>query len=297
MGSTDFPELFSSPERWSAARDRVDVFQFYANTVSGDPFDIGGDNVLETFADVDAFRRLDDWGIDTAIEAGVIKWFACTHGSWAEYARRGIDNVEAHGGRVRFVAMDEPLLGSQVREGGVGCGYTLAEAASEVAAFAMAVRAEHPEVEIGTIDTIPPQTTGEVRDWIVALESAGFKPAFLHLDVEVADGIRDRRFVAALRRLRDFSEDRGIPFGLILTADWQVASSERAYYRSTMRWARAIDRRMGRPTHLIFQSWMGPAASGLHEMPRNLPEDDPDIYSHTRLILDGLEVFEPSAGS
>ena len=297
MGSVDFPELFSGPDRWPTARDRVDVFQFYGNTVSGDPYDIGGDNVLDTFVGVDAFGQLRDWGIAVAIEAGVIKWFACGHGSWAEYANRGITNVEANGGRVSFVAMDEPLLGSQLVEDGVGCDFTLAEAAAEVAAFVAAVQAEHPEVKVGTIETIPPQTVDEVADWIIALEAAGFTPAFLHLDVEIADGIGDRGFVADLRGLRDFSEDRGIPFGLILTADWQVATSDRTYHESVVEWARAINRGMGRPTHIVFQSWMGPAASGLHEMPRNLPDDDPGTHSHTRLILDGLDVFATANAS
>ena len=31
---------------------------------------------------------------------------------------------------------------------------------------------------------------------------------------------------------------------------------------------------------------------GLHEVPVNLPEDDPDVYSHTRLILEVLELME-----
>jgi len=49
---------------------------------------------------------------------------------------------------------------------------------------------------------------------------------------------------------------------------------------------------MGRPAHIVFQSWMGPAASGLHEVPINLPDDDPALPSHTRLILDGLGILD-----
>jgi hypothetical protein len=32
---------------------------------------------------------------------------------------------------------------------------------------------------------------------------------------------------------------------------------------------------IGRPQHIIFQSWQGPAPSGHHEVPINLPENDP----------------------
>jgi hypothetical protein len=291
MGSLDFPELFSMPERWAAARGRLDVFQFYANTLSGDPYDIGGDNVLDTFVAVDAFARLHEWEIPIAIEAGVIKFFACDHASWAEYANRAIDNVEAHGGRVSFIAMDEPLLGGQVIEGGLTCGYTLDQTAAEVAAFAAAVSAAHPDVRIGTIETTPPQTVAEIDAWLGALETAGAKPAFLHLDVEVADGIASPDFMADLVWLRDATEARGIPFGLILTADWQAATSDSTYVASVLEWAAAIRTGMGRPTHVMFQSWIGPSASGLHEMPVNLP-DDPGSTSHTRLILDALNVLE-----
>jgi hypothetical protein len=292
MGSVDFSLLFSQPELWEKARERIDVFQFYGNTVSGFPYDIGGDNVLDTFVDVAAFERLHDWGIAVALELGVIKFFACEPESWVEYADLTISNIEANGGRVSFVAMDEPLLGGQLVENGQTCGYSIEESAQVVAEYFRKVKEAHPDVAIGTIETIPPQTADEVGQWIVALEKAGAVPAFLHLDVEVSLGVKDPGFVAALGELRDFSEERGIPFGLILTADWERADSDRGYYDSVMQWASSIAERLGRPTHLVFQSWIGPAESGLHELPVNLPEDDPNVYSHTRLILDGLGVLD-----
>jgi hypothetical protein len=296
MGSVDFPELFSRPERWSSARDRVDVFQFYGNTVSGDPYDIGGDNVLDTFVDVGAFGRLHDWDIATAIETGVIKWFACTHGSWAEYANRGIDNVESNGGRVSFVAMDEPLLGGQISEGGVGCDYTPEEAAAEVAAFVTAVRAEHPEVEVGTIEAYPHYPIRELEAWITALGRAAARPAFFHLDVDIERvRVEGQNVAADLRRLRGFCDELGVPFGVILTSNWTAAGSDEGYYDSTLQWASMVNDGMGKPTHVILQSWQGPAASGRHEVPVNLPEDDPDVHSHTRLLLEAVDVFDAAA--
>jgi len=176
MGSLDFPDLFAEQARWAIAREAVDVFQFYANSVSGDPYDIGGDNVLDAFVEVDAFARLYEWGIPVAIEAGVFKFFACDHASWAEYAIRAIDNVEANGGRGSYIAMDEPLLGGQLIEGGVTCGYTMEQAAAEVVAFVAAVQAEHPDVRIGTVETSPPQTVQEIDTWLAALAAVGATP-------------------------------------------------------------------------------------------------------------------------
>jgi len=292
MGSVDFPQLFSEPELWVSAREQVDVFKFYGNNVWGFPYDIGGDNVLDTFVEVDAFQKLHEWGTAVALELGVVKFFACEPQSWVDYADLTIDNIESNGGRVSFVAMDEPLLGGQLIENGETCGYTMEQTAQVVAEYVQLIQAAHPDVMIGTIETIPPQTPDEVRDWIIALETAGVTPAFLHLDIEVAYGIEDPGFLAAIGALAEFAEERGIPVGLILTADWQVADSDQSYHRSVLQFAEAVKAGLGRPSHLVFQSWIGPAPSGLHEMPINLPDTSPDVYSHTRLILDGLQVFD-----
>jgi hypothetical protein len=58
-----------------------------------------------------------------------------------------------------------------------------------------------------------------------------------------------------------------------------------------MEWIRTVNNAIGQPQHVIFQSWLGPAANGVHEVPINLPENDPSVYSHTRLIIEGLDVF------
>jgi hypothetical protein len=293
MGSVDFAELFSSPDGWSAARERVDVFQFYGNAVSGDPYDIGGDNVLDTFIDVGAFGQLHDWGIGTALEQGVIKWFACGHASWAEYTNHGIDNVESNGGRVSFVAMDEPLIGGQISEGGVGCDYTIEEAAREVASFVAAVQAEHPEVEVGDVEPYPHYSVADLQRWLAALETAGVPPSFFHLDVDIERVMVEGQNVGVdLRRLREFCDELGVPFGVILTSNWTEADSDKGYYDSTLQWAATVNDGMGMPTHVILQSWQGPAPSGRHEVPINLPEDNPESHSHTRLILEVLEVFD-----
>ena len=58
-----------------------------------------------------------------------------------------------------------------------------------------------------------------------------------------------------------------------------------------MEWIRSLNAAIGKPQHVIFQSWLGPSANGVHEVPINLPENDPSVSSHTRLIIEGLDVF------
>src|SRR3972149_4848445 len=78
MGSTDYPELFTKPEQWSVAREKINVFKFYTQNLLDDPCTICGDNILHTFARVDAFRKLPDWGIAIGAEVGAVKPWGCT---------------------------------------------------------------------------------------------------------------------------------------------------------------------------------------------------------------------------
>lgn len=293
MGSVDFPELFSQPKLWKAAREEIDVFKFYANSVSGFPYDIGGDNVLDAFVGVDAFAMLHEWGIALAVEAGAIKFFACEAQSWADYANLAIDNIEANGGRVDFLSMDEPLIGGQIVENGQSCGLTMEETAAVVAEFIDIVTMEHPDVLVGDIEAYPHYPVEDLEQWVVALLNAGVTPAYLHLDVDIErTEVEGQDVTADLRRLRDFSEQHGIPFGVILTANWTFTDTDERYHQSTTQWAETVTDALGRERHTIFQSWWGPAASGLHEVPINLPEDDPGVHSHTRLILEILSSFD-----
>jgi hypothetical protein len=292
MGSIDFPGLFSEPERWTTARERVDVLKFYGNNVSGFPFDIGGENVLSTFVDAMAFSRLNEWDIAIALELGAVKFFQCDPTPWAEFADLAIDNVESNGGRVSFVVMDEPLIGGQIVENGETCGYSVEKTAQVVASFAEAVVTAHPDVRIGDIVAYPHHTPPELEEWITAMGSAGFKPAFLHLDVDIERvRVEGSDVVSDLTRLRDFSEGQSIPFGVILTSNWTASGSDQSYYESAMQWTETVNGGLGRPTHAVFQSWWGPASSGLHEVPVNLPDNDPGTHSHTRLILEALDVL------
>jgi len=292
MGSVDFPQLFSEPELWVSAREQVDVFKFYGNNVWGFPYDIGGDNVLDTFVEVDAFQKLHEWGTAVALELGVVKFFACEPQSWVDYADLTINNIESNGGRVSFIAMDEPLIGGQVVENGETCGYSMEQTAQVVAEFSRAVTTSHPEVLIGDIEAYPHYSAADLEHWLVVLGEAGVVPAFFHLDVDIERVRVEGQDVASdLIRLRDFSEDRGIPFGVIFTSNWTASGSDPSYYQSTLEWAATVAAALGRPPHVVFQSWMGPAESGRHEVPINLPESSPDVYSHTRLVLDGLDVL------
>lgn len=292
MGSRDYRELFTKPDQWSVARSRINVFKFYAQNVLNAPFPIGGDNTLRTFVDVQAFQKLKDWGIAISVEVGAVKEYGCTGKEEFRNAEAAIQNIQANGGTVTFLAMDEPFIGGEQVIGGRACGYTMEQSATVTAQFIRQVKGAYPHIIVGDVEPYPYFSVPKLEQWIVALEDRGAIPAFFHLDVDI-ERVRVERqdVIADLRTLSQFFQKRRIPFGVIFTSNWHAAGSNRAYFDSTMEWTRTVNDAIGKPQHVIFQSWQGPAANGVHEVPINLPEKDPNIYSHTRLLIEGLAAF------
>lgn len=293
MGSTDYPELFTRADQWAAARQRIDVLKFYTQNVLDVPCPICGENTLRTFVDARAFSQLQDWGLATAIEVGAVKEWACTGDEEFRVAHTAVRNVRRNGGKVTFLAMDEPLLGGQHVINGRTCGYTMEQSAAATGHFVQQVSTEHPDIIVGDIEPYPHFSVAELQKWILQLEEKGVAPAFFHLDVDIERvRVEGQDVMADLQALSEFCGERGIAFGVIFTSNWRAAESNRAYYDSTMKWVKTVKGAIGKPQHAVFQSWQGPAPSGAHEVPVNLPEDDPAIFSHARLVVDGLAVLD-----
>ena len=290
MGSSDFPNLFNEPEKWILARNKLDVFQFYTQNLLPDNCDICGNNLLGTFTKVDAFRKLKEWDIPISIEVGAVKEWGCFEGANDEelrVANEVIQNVRSNGGDVAILAMDEPRIYGESKE----CSYTVPEIAKHTADFINKVHRKHPQIVIGDIEPYPHYSYKELTDWVLELKKNNVELAFFHLDVDVERvRVEGQNVSRDLQAFDEFFHEHGIPFGVILTSNWRDAGSNKTYYDSTMKWTSTVNEAMGKPEHVIFQSWQGPAANGLHEIPINLPQNDPELYSHIRLINEGLKV-------
>ncbi len=293
MGSTDFPELFSKPEEWSEARARIDVFKFHQRNVIPGPCQLCGDNYLDAFVNVQAFKNLKDWGIATGIDVGALKEYGCGKVEFRD-ANFTIQNIESNGGSVSFLVMDEPYLGGEwAPAGSQPCQFSMDQSADATSGFMKRVKTTYAKILVGDTEPYPYFSVTELEQWILALEERGATPAFFHLDVDFWRVRVERQDVAAdLKSLSEFFNEHGIPFGVIMTADWNVKSN-RTYFDSTMEWIRTVNEAVGKPQQVVFNSWLGPAPSGLHEIPVNLPENEASIFSHTRLIIEGLDVFGP----
>jgi hypothetical protein len=293
LGSPDMIDLFTQPLQWHAARRATSVFKFYERALLADTpaaCPECGRNILPELVRVDAFNRLNSWGISIGIEVGALKSWGCAASATLPPTLDAMQRVEAHQAVVSVLAMDEPILGGQA------CGLTLDESAVHAARFALQARAGRPHVRVGDIEAYPIASVPTLIAWLAALRANGFTPAFFHLDVDRTHVARIGADVAGdLRTLRSAVETEGIPFGVIFASE--VGTSDAAYTADVRSWVETVRGAMGQPTHSIFQSWAVSPDGGLR-VPANLPEADASLETHTRLVNDGLADFRsgPSPG-
>ena len=286
VGSRDMLALFTQPDRWSQARGHLSVFKFYAGQIlalSPQDCPLCGDNLHPNFVQVDAYRWLQMEGISAAIEVGAVKPARCTATVTAPLAVQAIDNVVAASGSVTYLAMDEPLASASA------CGETVNDVGAAVGDFVRLVHNVHAGVAIGDIEPYPLFSVADIETWVDTAQAQGVGLAFLHLDVDRAYAARLKADVGSdLALLNAFCRQRALPFGVIVSG--LDGRSDFTYYDDALAWAGTVSSAIGRPDHLVFQSW-AVAPDGSLTVPINLPENDPAIFSHTRLILDGLQRF------
>ena len=183
-GTVDMLRLFESPEEWPHARAVLDVFEFYQGHLLTTATAGEGPNSYDAFVRVDAFRSLLRWGKRIAVEMAAVKDVYCTpdgSGMQASIARtlEALRNVQAAGGRVTYVAMDEPFIGGLGRRCG---GPSLAPTADRLAVYIPAVRQAFPDVRIGLIEPYPFFAVADFVEMFRLLHDRGVSVDFLHID-------------------------------------------------------------------------------------------------------------------
>src|SRR5437764_13404255 len=208
-------DLFRHPELWARARERVGVFKFVTPHV--DPRIAAGRNSYAGLKDSGAFALLRQWGIRVAVEEGAVKEWDCTGTKQAAPATIGhIANIAAAGAALQVVAMDEPLV-----SGRGPCALSVDEIAARTAAYVAAVSGSNEAqrfgrpIEIGDIEAYPSTDVVTLIAWLRALPAHGFRPAFLHLDIDVhyVDVHPEIRLKDDLQMLARSIREAGIPLG------------------------------------------------------------------------------------
>jgi hypothetical protein len=314
--SSDYLGLFTHPNLWAKARSHVGVFAFGPAQLSGRR----GKQVFAELARVNAFQELRKWGIETAIAVDAVKSWDCDAHKTPSMTIADIKSIHEHGGEVNYVAMDEPLVAGIGRNNHV-CKGTMTTVADDTVALVRRVRAQVAAQHLGTVpdfvemEPYPSIGVEQHEAWIDALIARGYRPASYDLDIEWAQvnsrPERRNRFASDLRALRVFLQTRQIPFGMILWSSRDPVPADKDYFDDALEWTRRIYGIVGRPDQVFFSSWVtrcsgrgkckrhtndcpdvDDAYCGEKSVPTNLPDDGANVFSHTRLILNALDVLE-----
>jgi hypothetical protein len=241
---------------------------------------------------------LGDWKKKIAIEAGAVKEFYCTPDASGMNASIGktldsIGAVQAAGGLVSYVSMDDPFAAGKAAE----CGGPAPDpTADRIATYVRGVQAVYPGVKIGLSEAFPTTSELDLERALDLLIARGVTPAFLHADVDSraltkagADFTRD------MRALRQACRARGIAFGVIA---WGYNGDADALYAADVGYmgdeiAKAFPTWPELPDNLVVQSW-AVSSTGLVMTPSNLPESQ--SFTHTSLVRQLWHQFRGQTG-
>jgi hypothetical protein len=248
VGSTDFAALFAPSAPWTKVAGRTHVFKMYGEWLGGTVTDAELRRVVSALE----ARR-----IEIAIEAGPLIAGACGEGvegfaGGSAEALRLIRRVEAAGGRVRYVAMDEPYFFASLYDGPNACRWPVEQVAAEVARFVQEVRAARPSIVIGDIEPLAgAATAGRYEEWMAAFRSvAGAPLPFFHLDLDWGR----TGWPAESLRLQEYARSHGTRFGMIYNG---TAEPTDAMWLGAA-WSHVATHELdgaGPPDDAVFQSW------------------------------------------
>jgi hypothetical protein len=287
-GVQDFIDLFTPSVPWAEAASHVRVFKLSNNIVflrriPGTPSD---DQWRQVFADL--ARR----GIDLAMEWGPLTPEGCgdgIEGFDGASALQMASKIERLGGKLKYIAMDEPLAGAAFATDPNACHWTPQQTAANALRSIAQVRTVFPDVIVGDIEPIP--AAGAPADWVARYaawldawrELSGAPLPFFHLDVNWSvDWLPN---VAAMRREL---VSRRIPFGMIYNGYWEDITNA-DWVRDTVTHFTRYETRTGvTPDHVVFQTW---DKRPTHALPETSPaamtyEIDSYFRQRTRLSLE-----------
>jgi len=268
QGSVDNLELFKDSAPWAEARARVNVFKVAVHTI----------NQMSDEDLANIFSYLNKAHIAFAVEYGML--------SASDACGRGVegfkpDKMPVHlsnrikklGGRIRYIAMDEPLHFGHYYGGHNSCRWTIDFVAHDAAQNIRQFRDQFPDVEIGDIEPVngikSENWIEDVRYWIEAYRrETGTPLAFFHDDMVWREPIAERT-----RMLISLLDSRGIKFGVIFNSRGDVNSDQEWIdsAKRNMEEYRASSLRA--PDQIIIQSWK-PYPTHV------LPESSPFALTH-----------------
>lgn len=299
VGTPDFLDMFSQPNKWENARSKINIMKFYVYQFTVDDTSQCkwcGDNIYPNFVARNVFEKLNDWGIDIAIEAGSVKPGSCDGEVTAAEVIRAFRRVKAQGSVIKHISMDEPFI-----SGEDPCNQSPEETARYTANWMKTVREAHRDIygadetlRIGLIEAYPHFSMDQIINYNRLLKRYGATFEFIHIDPDHW-AIRNKKMSDAKVRsdytkLKSYAQGEEVPVGMYFWGHGDGKKVDHAKYErdvmdlinKTKRWYG------GAPEHIQIQSW---ADSGPDErvVPNNLPESWK--YSHMSILVRALQMF------
>lgn len=269
VGSTDFMKLFTPKAPWRRAASEVQVFKLYGEWV----WNASDAQLRQVVRDLQRrrIRIAVEWGPLDATPAcgeGIEGFSGLAQG--VTMTRR----IKRAGGTLSYLAFDEPFYYASLYDGPRACRWSASAVAVRVLRFMHAVRGVFPDVRFGDIEPVTrPSDVAAYQEWLTTFRAATSETlGFLHLDMSYTlagwDGLATE--------LETFARARGIPFGLISFGEPSDPSDAAWLARSQARFEHYETAGLGRPSHVILQSWQDRPDRVLPETART---------SYTNLVL------------
>ncbi len=247
--SNDFMDLFQPQAAWSKSAASIQILK-----VSTQFLHRATDAQLSTVIK-DLRRR----HIALALEAEILATTAkCGNGmpgyTTTAVIRKLAERVSGLGGKIEYVAFDEPMTWGHFAHRGAACGYTTEDVVRNIAPNVQILKTAFPGIKFGDIEPVTDQTANRLNDIMdfarLFRMQTGEPLSFLQADI-----IWQNRWQPQLVEWRKQLHAAGISYGVILDGD--------PGDRTDIDWTHhAIDRYHSveanpdvRPDDIVFQSW------------------------------------------
>ncbi len=297
VATPDFFEMFTQPQRWATARARTDVLKVYQGQLMADhPNECPncGENTFANFRSHGVFERLREWNMRLSIEGGTVKPGDCDALGAIANTKFVIDRLRSVNTRLDSMSLDEPFISGKEfcnNQDEVVTARYVKRYAEETRAYHSRFWPGH-ELGMGLIEAYPAFQMNEIQRFVQIFLQVGFKPTFLHLDIDRRamknQGIGDAKLKRDLLMISAYLKRQGIPLGIVF---WGQDGNNKANNAKTViDFAKQVKRTYGASEHIIMQSWEW-ADNDLSKrlLPDNLSENQ--NYTGTNLLLQTLKIL------
>jgi hypothetical protein len=166
------------------------------------------------------------------------------------------DRVSGLGGKIEYVAFDEPMVWGRVTRGEHACGYSIEEVVSNIAPNIRILKAAFPGVKFGDIEPVSDKTMAADRlnDLMefakLFQQQTGERLSFLQADI-----IWQTKWHPQLVEWRKRLQAAGIFYGVIIDGDPGDKTDIDWVQHAIERYRAVANDPSVRPDDFIFQSW------------------------------------------